>query len=288
MRILELKNPHMTGRDVETWQAFLTRRGFWLGRVDADFGQKTHNATVTFQARYRLYRDGVVGRNTLRVARELGFTPPTPQVPTPIPPTPPNPARPPRPPLPGGNVPPNSTTYPPRPGDLPAPTLQNAINLFGRFAYRANPSTFSGRGITITDGWDTRNIININIPQLNGIPVYGTPSRGNMRVHRLAADQMRRLFQAWEDAGLSHLIRTYSGSFTPRFIGGTTTLSNHAFGAAFDINEEWNGQPRTPAATGARGSVRELVPIANRLGFFWGGHYNRRPDGMHFEVVVIR
>lgn len=288
MRLLELKSPHMTGRDVESWQQFLTRRGFWLGRVDADFGRKTHNATVAFQRRHRLYPDGIVGPRTLRVAREHGFTPPTPQAPTPPPPRQPNPTRPPTPPRTGGNVPQNSTAYPPRPGDLPVPSLQNAINLFGRFAYRANPSALNGRGITITDGWDTRNIITINIPQLNGIPIYGTPGRGNMRVHRLVADQMRRLFQAWEDAGLIHLLRTYSGSFTPRFIGGTTTLSNHAFGAAFDINEEWNGQPRTPAATGAPGSVRELVPIANSLGFYWGGHYNRRPDGMHFEVVVIR
>ncbi len=288
MRLLELKNPHMTGNDVETWQQFLTRKGFWLGTVDADFGQKTHNATVAFQRKYRLYPDGIVGPRTLRVAREYGFRPSAPQAPTPLPPRQPNPARPPRPPRSGENVPPDSLNYPPRPNGLPVPTLQNAINLFGRFAYTPNPATFNGRGITITDDWERRNIITINVPQLRGISIYGTASSGNMRVHRLAADQIRRLFQAWEDAGLIHLLRTYSGSFTPRFIGGTHTLSNHAFGAAFDINEEWNGQPRTPAATGARGSVRELVPIANDLGFYWGGHYSSRPDGMHFEVVVLR
>ncbi len=111
-----------------------------------------------------------------------------------------------------------------------------------------------------------------------------------MRVHHLAANQIRRLFQAWEDAGLVHHIRTFSGAFNARFIGKSHTLSNHAFGAAFDINEQWNEQPAVSAATGRTGSVRELVPIANRLGFYWGGHYTNQSkiDGMHFEVVDLR
>jgi len=38
---------------------------------------------------------------------------------------------------------------------------------------------------------------------------------------------------------------------------------------------------------GARGSVRELVQIANGLGFFWGGHFSGTPDGMHFELAQL-
>lgn len=288
MRVLELETPHMIGEDVRAWQRFISGKGFALGRADGDFGSKTHNATVAFQRRNRLYPDGVVGRRTLRVAREQGFIPPVISAPTQRPPTQPNPSRPPRPIAPSNPVPPGSNNFPPRPANLPAPTLQNATRLFGSFAYVPNPATFNGRGIRITDGWDSRNIVVANIPQLRGIPIYGTPSSGRMSVHRLVVGQMQRLFQAWEDAGLLHLIRTFSGAFAPRFIGGTRTLSNHAFGAAFDINEEWNGQPRTPAATGSRGSVRELVPIANNHGFYWGGHYTGRPDGMHFEVVTIQ
>jgi hypothetical protein len=64
-------------------------------------------------------------------------------------------------------------------------------------------------------------------------------------------------------------------------------LSNHAFGGAFDINDQWNGLGETPALVGARGCVRELVEIANRFGFFWGGHYSHRPDGMHFEIARL-
>jgi hypothetical protein len=42
-----------------------------------------------------------------------------------------------------------------------------------------------------------------------------------------------------------------------------------------------------PALKGELGSVRELVPLANRHGFYWGGHFRGRPDGMHFEAARI-
>jgi Putative peptidoglycan binding domain/D-alanyl-D-alanine carboxypeptidase len=31
-----------------------------------------------------------------------------------------------------------------------------------------------------------------------------------------------------------------------------------------------------------------LVGIANDHGFYWGGHYSKRLDGMHFEVAQLR
>ena len=92
----------------------------------------------------------------------------------------------------------------------------------------------------------------------------------------------------WEKEGLLDRILTFDGSFVPRFIrGSTSTLSNHAFGTAFDINAQFNPLGQEPAEMGAKGCVRELVPIANRFGFAWGGHFKKRPDGMHFEVARI-
>lgn len=37
---------------------------------------------------------------------------------------------------------------------------------------------------------------------------------------------------------------------------------------------------------GKQGCVRELVEIATEQGFYWGGHFKSRPDGMHFEVAI--
>lgn len=33
------------------------------------------------------------------------------------------------------------------------------------------------------------------------------------------------------------------------------------------------------------GCVFELVPLAHQFGFYWGGHFKTRRDGMHFEVA---
>jgi hypothetical protein len=63
------------------------------------------------------------------------------------------------------------------------------------------------------------------------------------------------------------------------------TLSNHAFGSAFDINVADNEFKGSPAQCPARGAVRELVKPANELGFYWGGHFSSRVDGMHFEFA---
>ena len=132
-------------------------------------------------------------------------------------------------------------------------------------------------------------------PALRG--VWHAPKNGAVRWHKKAADQLRapgrrgkgsdcrRAFSNGKAATppASHVRKPASRFRRP----SNGTLSNHAFGAAFDINVEWNPLGATPALVGTRGSVRELVPSANRLGFFWGGHYHHRKDGMHFEVAKL-
>ena len=54
--------------------------------------------------------------------------------------------------------------------------------------------------------------------------------------YKAAHGQLRDLWQAWEDAGLLDRLTNWGGSYVPRFIRGSrTTLSNHAFGTAFDL-----------------------------------------------------
>lgn len=108
-----------------------------------------------------------------------------------------------------------------------------------------------------------------------------------MRFHKECAYQLQQFFIEIEKEGLLHLVKTYAGAYYPRFVRGSrTVLSNHSYGTAFDINVAWNGLGKTPALVGQTGSVRELVPIANKWGGYWGGHFSR-PDGMHFEVARI-
>jgi hypothetical protein len=108
-----------------------------------------------------------------------------------------------------------------------------------------------------------------------------------MRFHKLAEGQLVKFFEELEKQNLHTKILSYAGAFYPRYIRGSRTqLSNHSWGTAFDINVPWNGLNHTPALMGQKGCVRELVPIANEFGFYWGGHFSRM-DGMHFEIAKL-
>lgn len=209
-----------------------------------------------------------------------------PAQPTPIPPTPPNPLPPIVPPSNAGAPIPNDINWPPRPDfhEL-TDTGGKRESILGRITWaRAN-----GDFITITNEF-ANNIITINIPQLAKIPGGGN---GNIQFHKVAANQMIALWAAWEANGLLDRVLSWSGSFVPRTIrNNPRVLSNHAYGTAFDINVPWNGMLKKAALVGEKGSVRELVPLANQFGFYWGGHWNYDgkggSDGMHFELAVVR
>lgn len=72
----------------------------------------------------------------------------------------------------------------------------------------------------------------------------------------------------------------YQGCYVPRFIAGSTQLSNHSFGLALDFNVPGN----------QRGTVgqmdRRVVAIFKRWGFAWGGDW-AYTDPMHFELSKI-
>ena len=81
------------------------------------------------------------------------------------------------------------------------------------------------------------------------------------------------------DRGLADEIHPgeYAGCYYPRFIAGSTTLSNHSFGLALDLNVPGN----------QRGTVGEMDRGSSRIfkewGFAWGGDWNYT-DPMHFEM----
>lgn len=154
----------------------------------------------------------------------------------------------------------------------------------GPFEWRRRPEPGNPENIEILGDWEEQNIVTVEVPQLRRVP--GNFSR--MRWSKRAVPQLLALWAAWEKAGLLPLVLSYEGSFVPRLIrGSTSSLSNHAYGSAFDINYHWNQLGREPAPHGAKGSVVDLVPLAHEHGFYWGGHFERR-DGMHFEVCVIQ
>jgi hypothetical protein len=243
-----MKNPQ-----VARWQYFLSGIGYAGIKADGDFGPKTHKATVDFQSKNNLVADGVVGEKTYLAAFRLGYNQQ------------------------------EARDWPAKPDFNPLTGNSQRAKIFGNFKYKAaNDGTDS---IVITDDWAKKNIVFVEIPQLKGFE--WVPASGKIQFHRLAQKQLVNLFNDWEKAGLMDRVLTYGGSYVPRFVRGRPgVLSNHAFGSAFDINVAWNGLSRVPALVGEKGCVRELVKLANKNGFYWGGHFSRL-DGMHFEVAKI-
>ena len=262
MQPLTLIKLNSKGALVTSWQFFLTGQGFYKDPVDGKFGTPTQNATIEFQKAFNLQPDGIVGNKTFGVAMQLGFE---------------------------GVL---DTRTDKSGADFPAKPTFNPIKgnaakqrIFGPLTFVGAPIVGNPENIKITNNFVKQNIVTVKIPQLKSIN-----GRDGMDFHKLGAAQLAKLWKDWEKAGLLHQILSFDGSFVPRFVRGKANegiLSNHSFGSAFDINFLFNKLGVVPALVGQKGSVRELVPIANDNGFYWGGHFDTRLDGMHFEIAKI-
>lgn len=245
------------GEPVERWQYFLIGKDLLVGIADGRFGIKTQVATKNYQTQNNLTPDGRVGPQTYATALMNGFD--------------------------GVVV---ELDFPPKPSFPPLLGTAERQVIFGRFEFTPKPTPDNPEAIQVSGTWTADHITHVSLPGFAA--VAHAPSSSSMAFHRLAAEQLSGLWQAWRSQNLQSLILTFDGSYVPRFIRGSrSVLSNHAFGSAFDINYAWNNLGHLPAPARQHGSVRPLVPIANDYGFYWGGHFNSRKDGMHFEVAKI-
>jgi hypothetical protein len=108
------------------------------------------------------------------------------------------------------------------------------------------------------------------------------PILGAVTCNKLIFPQLKAALQEVHERGLDAKIHPdeYAGCYYPRFIAGTSTLSNHAFGLALDLNVPGN----------QRGTVGEMdrgvVDAFKRWGFAWGGDWGYT-DPMHFEMAEL-
>ncbi len=108
------------------------------------------------------------------------------------------------------------------------------------------------------------------------------PILGKVTCNRAIMPQLKAALAEVIQQGLESEIHPgeYAGCYYPRFIAGSTSLSNHSFGLALDFNVPGN----------LRGTVgqmdRGVVAIFKRWGFAWGGDW-RYTDPMHFELAQI-
>lgn len=258
MQVLRL---HAQGPTVRQWQLFLIGQGLLAGTADGKFGLLTEQATAAFQKRRKLKPDGEAGNKTIGAAMQLGFKVLSDE----------DDAR-------------TGINWPPPPSFPPLVGTLARQQLFGKFRFVAAPTSSNPENIRVLDDWAAQHIGIAHLPAVGG----AVPAK--VQFHRLAIPQLEQLWKDWHKAGLLDHVRTWDGSYVPRFIRGSrTVLSNHAFGTAFDINANFNRLGTIPARLGQPGSVRDMVALANKHGFYWGGHFGgSRIDGMHFEIAKLQ
>lgn len=176
----------------------------------------------------------------------------------------------------------NTDLYPMEPDFKPLVGEKERMAMFGPFDYEKSPTKDNPEHVTILNDWVSDNIVRVQVPLLEKMGFGRFQS-----FHIKASKQFTELWNAWHLDGYDQYILQYGGTFCPRLIRGGSTLSNHAFGTAFDINVPWNPLGTAPASLGAKGCVMPLIDRANEFGFYWGGHYKKRKDGMHFEIAKL-
>ena len=108
------------------------------------------------------------------------------------------------------------------------------------------------------------------------------PILGSVTCNTFMMPQLKAALAEIVQLGLESEINVdeYAGCYYPRFIAGTSTLSNHSFGTALDFNVPGN----------LRGTVGEMdrgvVAVFKRWGFAWGGDW-AYTDPMHFELARL-
>jgi hypothetical protein len=114
------------------------------------------------------------------------------------------------------------------------------------------------------------------------ITTEAVPILGNVTCNKLIFPQLRAALEEVVARHLADKIHPdeYAGCYYPRFIAGSTKLSNHAFGLALDLNVPGNGR-------GTVGQMdRDVVAIFKSWGFTWGGDWGYT-DPMHFEMNTL-
>ena len=140
--------------------------------------------------------------------------------------------------------------------------------VFGEFD--AYPQSVDPAYLTMDTSWYDAHISTRSVPLLGDVTC-------NDALFPMLIGALRQV----QDEGLGSELHVYSGCYAPRTVARSTTAppSQHAYGAAIDINAPENPYGGTPTMD------PRIVKIFEHWGFNWGGDF-LIPDGMHFECGV--
>jgi hypothetical protein len=139
--------------------------------------------------------------------------------------------------------------------------------LFGEFA--AHPEPGNEAFLVIDPAWEEEHLAT------REVPILGTVTCNQALFEPLigALEQLQR-------DGLDRLVHGYAGCYAARTIARSPTAppSQHAYGAAIDINADENPFGAEPTMD------PRVVRVFERWDFVWGGEF-LIPDGQHFEYL---
>jgi hypothetical protein len=160
-------------------------------------------------------------------------------------------------------VPPGGSTYMRIASGVNPPVVMKQV--FGEFA--AYPRSDDPAFLNVDPAWYDAHIVTRSVPLL-----------GDVTCNRALFRPLIGALTDVQAAGLGGEIHVYSGCYAARTIARRPTAppSNHAYGAAIDINAPENPYGATPTMD------PRIAKIFQRWGFLWGGRF-LTPDGMHFE-----
>lgn len=154
-------------------------------------------------------------------------------------------------------------------------------------AFYGNPDA-DHNGV-VDPAWERANLVSIVPPYRMVLAWAPAQPLKSIRIHRKCAESLARILTAIaahygsQEAIEKARLHLYGGAFNFRLKRGGSTLSNHSWGSAIDLDPENNGfgrkwRPRSGMMPEA------VIDIFKAEGWGWGGPWST-PDAMHFEAV---
>jgi hypothetical protein len=138
--------------------------------------------------------------------------------------------------------------------------------------------------------WEDANLVNVAPPYRMVLSWAPLSPVKTIRVHRKCADSLLRALTGIRDhygtqVEIERLgLHLYGGSYNFRLKRGGSTLSNHSWGGAIDINPAKNGLGvKWDESKGMM--PHAVVDVFAAEGWAWGGRW-KIADAMHFEAVA--
>jgi D-alanyl-D-alanine carboxypeptidase len=169
-------------------------------------------------------------------------------------------------------IPPDTPLRTAAPGETPYVRVASGVDppvvikqAFGEFS--AYPRADDPAYLNMNPWWYRRHIKTETVPILGQVTC-------NVALFPALEGALKTLVRR----GLDNLIHIYSGCYAARTVARSVTAppSDHAYGAAIDIDAPTNPYGGTPTMDD------RVVKVFEHWGFNWGGDF-LIPDGMHFE-----